>query len=1273
MLTQNCKTSGNRSRSEKRAAMSSGTQERWEAFCQKRAEETFEPVYDRVKGLVYTICHAILNNREDALDAFQSAFCRLIAGVRSGELSGSDSIERVARRLAALEAHNLRRRRARRSKREVAVEKPFDTPDAGLPADKAAADQQLGEQVKTLVLTLPEKLRTPIVLCYFHGMTQEEAAETLGLTRSAIAARIVKGRRKLEPMMRRAGLGESLAGLSAVAAGSALLQPPTTLGAAALYTKAIASAAAGSVGSATLAKTTIGAIAMKTKVIAVSACVVLAVAGIVAVSTMDKDTETVIEPGTAESQAVSEPSDEEVTVSAKVDIKTPEAKEASSVIAPAALTPLAPAAPTPQDESEEEQDPGFQNLPLKIVWEATGKGVPGAMAACSLRREELPDMKDARITDEQGRVDLNVSTNWANTLVRIQHPDAATVERFVTLPCDVPEVIGLRGGTTVFGTVYIEGQGFPAAGAEVFAMRPKKKWLVAEKTMSGSNGEFEISGLSGDRDPFALVARKGNLRSYFSRDDAKLIEVTTAGRNGPHDLVLRAGEESRTLRGFVRDELTGAPIGGAGVSAHPDFAYQATTGAAGEYEIKGLPVDPMTVEASAEGYMNTSLSIQMAQASEARLDFALGPAAVLDILALDESLQPIGNGQVYSTMFYGGGKSNVAMGGSRLRGETDSTGRARLTDVNWTNPSPFCVAKDGYGRSEDQKPEFTQQSQHAELTFVLKSKDVQAGAFAGTVTNLSGSPLKGVDVRWAFSATNMEYSKSRARTGPNGGYRLDIEDVSKGRTLIAHGEGLAPLEKKSAKPGPVDSPTIVDFQMEPGQWLSGTVVDPEDNPISGAKLSIYFPREDMESDEEGRFRFESLPNKEIMVFVSADGYRTSMAEGRMRKFHVDQDVRIVLEPKTLGEGVIRGRVLAKETGEPVESFWIQRGSANRMMGQEGTKEAYSSPDGRFEIRGLDLPSGKRGVQFTVEAPGFASKSLGGVQPKPENEAEEIVVELERLGELRGIVVDSRRRPIEGAHVTYRREAPEDFNWATTDQSPHRWTDENGAFSFAEQRRSGAFAVRASGFARTVLHLENCEKDEEGSLVIALQPGATVRAQPSFGVGNVTMSWPSISRKTPSEQWFEEGRSQPGGEAVWEDLDQGGYVIHASFGGGGALYEQLGLRFDLGQGEQKSLMLGANMGFCSLSGQVVQEDGLPLKRGSIALRPEFEWNYTLVKVRLDGEGRYRAEGLAPGTYKVDLYRGDRGGYRMEEGGVIDVAGETAKDFVFKKTTSPPTRR
>ena len=46
---------------------------------------------------------------------------------------------------------------------------------------------------------LPERFRTPLVLCYLEGLTQDEAARRLGWTAATVKGRLQRGRARLRP------------------------------------------------------------------------------------------------------------------------------------------------------------------------------------------------------------------------------------------------------------------------------------------------------------------------------------------------------------------------------------------------------------------------------------------------------------------------------------------------------------------------------------------------------------------------------------------------------------------------------------------------------------------------------------------------------------------------------------------------------------------------------------------------------------------------------------------------------------------------------------------------------------------------------------------------------------------------------------------------------------------------------------------------------------------------------------------------------------------
>lgn len=269
--------------------MSSVTPEQWADFCREPNETTFAPIYAATRALVYTICYRLLRNEDDALDALQSAYARLITTARDPKTALRVSQpETLAGQLAWREAAALKVRRSRRARREVAV-KEFDRlVDGSLSADQLAANRQLRDRLETLVATLPERYRVPVMLHYFNGMSHLEIAEAMGKSTSTISNQISRALRKLQPLLRRAGLGESGAVFGAILASGALLEPPSSATAAAIFANALAAtttgAAVGGLAASASIKLTIGSAIMSAKAAIIGGLVIVGAAGVITYS-----------------------------------------------------------------------------------------------------------------------------------------------------------------------------------------------------------------------------------------------------------------------------------------------------------------------------------------------------------------------------------------------------------------------------------------------------------------------------------------------------------------------------------------------------------------------------------------------------------------------------------------------------------------------------------------------------------------------------------------------------------------------------------------------------------------------------------------------------------------------------------------------------------------------------------------------------------------------------------------------------------------------------
>jgi RNA polymerase sigma factor (sigma-70 family) len=222
-----------------------------EHFLARQDESAFAELVQRHGPAVLTLCRSLLRHEQDAEDIFQATFlvlARKASSIRKREALGS-WLYGVAHRLAC----KARARAARRSQLAPAA--------AGEP--EAVAPDNLTWRELRLVLheelsRLPEKYRAPLLLCYWEGKTQEEAAAQLGWRKGTLKERVHRARELLRGRLTRRGVSLSaglvtalLCGREGTAAEALALVNPTTR--AALAFAAGNKAAAGGLSAAAVA------------------------------------------------------------------------------------------------------------------------------------------------------------------------------------------------------------------------------------------------------------------------------------------------------------------------------------------------------------------------------------------------------------------------------------------------------------------------------------------------------------------------------------------------------------------------------------------------------------------------------------------------------------------------------------------------------------------------------------------------------------------------------------------------------------------------------------------------------------------------------------------------------------------------------------------------------------------------------------------------------------------------------------------------------------
>jgi RNA polymerase sigma factor (sigma-70 family) len=185
-------------------------------------EAAFAALVARHGPMVLGVCRQLLGDAQDAEDAFQGVF--LVLARRAGSIRDPDLLGNwlygVAIRTAQCARQQIGRRRRREERGTMSGSGPgsCDIPEpAAPPADRPAIDREQAEAIHGEVDRLPRAFRLAVVLCYFEGLTLDDAARRLRCPAGTVRSRLARAREKLK-----IGLVKRGVALPAVALGAVL-------------------------------------------------------------------------------------------------------------------------------------------------------------------------------------------------------------------------------------------------------------------------------------------------------------------------------------------------------------------------------------------------------------------------------------------------------------------------------------------------------------------------------------------------------------------------------------------------------------------------------------------------------------------------------------------------------------------------------------------------------------------------------------------------------------------------------------------------------------------------------------------------------------------------------------------------------------------------------------------------------------------------------------------------------------------------------------------
>ena len=253
------------------------------------------------------------------------------------------------------------------------------------------------------------------------------------------------------------------------------------------------------------------------------------------------------------------------------------------------------------------------------------------------------------------------------------------------------------------------------------------------------------------------------------------------------------------------------------------------------------------------------------------------------------------------------------------------------------------------------------------------------GVLEGIVRASNGSPIEGAEVE-AFSeleeAGLFEVILNKSRppvdkqsTDSAGGFQLSQLGVGLYNFRVRAG-GYQEYTEMKFRVSSGENP-LKEFVLDLGFAVRGVVLDPDDQPLEGAKVrvsevggrsqrdqvNISFEGGDIATDENGTFAFDTLKDTSYMLMVWHDDYQSLQ-----RRDVRPSDEELVINLPIGGQ--MQGTVLDTATGQPIPGAVVSVADVANVR-----KERVTDQGGDYFLSGLN--TSRRNLTVYVKAKGYA--------------------------------------------------------------------------------------------------------------------------------------------------------------------------------------------------------------------------------------------------------------------------------------------------------------
>ncbi len=386
---------------------------------------------------------------------------------------------------------------------------------------------------------------------------------------------------------------------------------------------------------------------------------------------------------------------------------------------------------------------------------------------------------------------------------------------------------------------------------------------------TGNDGRFEIKqARMGDR----IQVRIDKPGTGGAESDWMSLE----GKEPRNLSDLRVGPPDQQVGGVVRDS-DGFAVENAKVIHTSEPRVETTTDAEGKFHLTGLPTGSVSLAIESAGFPR-----DVRQAQTGRLDNKLfvnrvSPQDETDY-QVTVTLRPRDGKEVQQAkLFFCVENGDLLILIPECKGKTPKFGFARMVRSNRGKRFAVVIAADGYARS---KPVIVP-NQRGPQAIVVDLEPAAPVTLRGSVVDDAGRPVADAKVGLSTSLNDQaaeepwRYFDSHEKlplTDANGKFEI-VGILRNSRVAVYVNKpgysGVWSDRVATQKPDDIELPPL---RLSPATGeLSGRVVDKQGRPVSDAVVSVHdLGRIVTNTDAQGRFRLQKVPNKEIWLRVQAE-------------------------------------------------------------------------------------------------------------------------------------------------------------------------------------------------------------------------------------------------------------------------------------------------------------------------------------------------------------------------------------------------------------------